>query len=289
MEQTNPVLRMSEPQRNRILQGWLLEALWILLQIVGMILFIPLPAHRTGRRGRILIVTDLFTSPLFYVFLRSALIKQGYAVYFYYNFSPFRSLKESARRLSRHIEKEGLNRCVLLGHGVGGLLPLALPDEGRKRVYHLLGLGTPFHGTTLVRHLSFIPSFRDVTSRSDFLLVHRMNALLFDDFSPFSAWSDEWIVPGSLSRFGQGRDLIVDFPGRLNLVISGENVQAVVDFLGHSHPTTAVEKAQIDMSREAKLAAQAKKQGAAPAEVIRKTRPPAKKAAKKSSSKARKR
>lgn len=257
---------MSEPQRNRILLGWALEAVWILLQLLGMILYIPLPAYRNGRRGNVLIVTDLLTSPLFYLLLRSVLIKEGYSVYFYINFNPFRSLKESARRLAQHIEKEGIQRCVLIGHGIGGLLPLALPDEGRKHVYHLLGLGTPFHGTTLFRHLSFIPSFRDVTPRSEYLLIHRMNALLFDDFSPFSAWLDEWIVPASLSRFGQGRDLIVDFPGRMNLVLSPENVRTVVEFLSSSHPLES---------------GQANKAGSGTPAAVRQTRP-AKKSARKS-------
>ncbi len=286
MLRANPVLRMSEPQRNRILQGWLLESLWMLLQIIAILFFIPLPAYRKGRRGHVLIVTDLLTSPLFYIFLRSSLIRQGYSVYFFYNFNPFRSLKDSARQLSRLIEKEGLQRCVLIGHGIGGLLPLALPDEGRKRVYHLLGLGSPYHGTTLFRYLGFIPALRDSTARSDFLLAHRMNALLFDAFSPFSAWSDQWIVPDSLCRFGQGRDLVLDYPGRLNLVLFTDNIQALTEFLGHSHPTTAVEQAQLDLSREATEAAlksAAKKQPQAARRTAKK------KATKKAARKARKR
>lgn len=238
---------MSEPRNSRIIIGWLFESLWILLQIIGIILFIPLPAFRKGQRGSVVIVTDLLTSPLFYLKIRSNLKNQGYSVYVFVNFNPFRSIKKSARLLSGYIEKQNLKHCVILGHGVGGLLPLALPDEGRQRAYYLLGLGTPFHGTTLTQHLGFIPSLRDITPRSEFLLLHRMNALLFNEFSPFSAWNDEWIWPNSLTRFGQGRDLILDYPGRLNLILHSENLHSAIEFLNHSHPTTAAEQAHLSL------------------------------------------
>ncbi|MBW7858260.1 MAG: hypothetical protein H3C43_08210 [Leptonema sp. (in: Bacteria)] len=242
---------MTEPRKSRIILGWLVESLWILLQIIGIILYIPLPAFRKGQRGSIVIVSDLLTSPLFYLKIRSALKKQGYSVYVFVNFNPFRSIKRSARQLAQFIEKESLKHCVIMGHGVGGLLPLALPDEGRKRAYYLLGLGTPFHGTTLTQHLGFVAALRDITPRSEFLLLHRMNALLFNEFSPFSAWNDEWIWPNSLTRFGQGRDLILDYPGRLNLVLHSESLHSIIDFLNHSHPTTAAEKAQLSLLKPA--------------------------------------
>lgn len=230
---------MSAPNSNRILRGWLQEAIWVLLQIVTLILFIPLPAYRRGKRGTVFLISDLLTAPLFYIPLRSLLIRHGYSVIFVSNFSPLRDLKKSARRLSRIIEAEGSQRCILIGHGVGAVLPLALPDEGRKRVHYLLGLGGCYHGTTLFRNLSFVPALGDVVARSNFLLTHRMNALLFDDFYPFSAWSDEWIVPGTLNRFGQGKDLILDFPGRMNLLLFPDTLRAVVEFLDQSHPAVS--------------------------------------------------
>lgn len=238
---------MSEPRNSRIVIGWLFESFFVLLQILSLIFYIPLLPFRKGQRGSVVIVTDLLTSPLFYLKIRSNLKKQGYSVYLFVNFNPFRSIKKSARLLSGFIEKHNLKHCVILGHGVGGLLPLALPDEGRQRAYYLLGLGTPFHGTTLTRHLGFIPSLRDITPRSEFLLLHRMNALLFNEFSPFSAWNDEWIWPNSLTRFGQGRDLILDYPGRLNLILHSENLHSVIEFLNHSHPTTAAEQAHLNL------------------------------------------
>lgn len=277
---------MSAPNSNRILRGWLQEALWVLLQIVTLILFIPLPAYRRGRRGTVFLVSDLLTSPLFYIPLRSLLIRHGYSVIFVANFNPLRDLKKSARRLSRIIEEEGARRCILVGHGVGAVLPLALPDEGRKRVHYLLGLGGCYHGTTLFRHLAFAPALRDIVARSSFLLTHRMNALLFDDFYPFSAWSDEWIVPNTLNRFGQGKDLILDFPGRLNLLLYPDTLRSVVEFLDQSHPPVTTPSATPAFARPTQTATTATTTTAVAAPVTRPSRagapPQPKRAAKKS-------
>ena len=90
--------------------------------------------------------------------------------------------------------------------------------------------------TQVLNWLPFIPSFHDMTPGSEYLLINRMNALLFPSFSPFVPWRDEWIFPANLARFGQGRDLILDWPGRLNLLFSADVAETVIEHLNREHP-----------------------------------------------------
>lgn len=237
---------MEPVSRLRLILGWSLEVLLLLLQLIFVFLPFPLPAYRRGRRGTVIIVTDILTSPLFYFLLASRLKKNGYSVFVHSCYNPLKGFRVHARTLSANLEKWNVHRATLLCHGSGGLTSLGLPDPGRQRIHNLVTLGAPFHGTTLLNWLPFIPAFHDLTPGSEYLLINRMNALLFPSFSPFVPWKDEWIVPSGLARFGQGRDLILDWPGRLNLLFSADVGDTVMEHLNreYPYPVTAAHMAQ---------------------------------------------
>lgn len=234
-----------------------MEGIWILLQMIGLFLPIPLPAYRKGGRGTIIIVTDLLTTPLFYLPLRSTFKNEGYSVYTFPVINPFRDFQHHARKLARFLNQEELKECILICHGSGALSALALPDNGRQRCKYLLTCGSPLNGSRIYSMLEFIPGFGDLIPGSSFLLLNRVNSLLFPFFSPFSAWKDQWIIPGNLARFGQGRDLIVDIPGRLNLILSAENRKTYVEQLTIDMPEQMAtsmakkEAVQIEQSPQA--------------------------------------
>ncbi|MCB1169620.1 MAG: hypothetical protein KDK25_04770 [Leptospiraceae bacterium] len=227
---------MEPVSRLRLILGWTLETLLLLLQLIFLLLPFPLPAFKRGRRGTIIIVTDLLTSPLFYFLLMQRLKKNGYSVYIHSCFNPLKGFRVHARTLSANLEKWNVHQATLLCHGAGGLASLGLPDPGRQRIKYLVTMGAPFHGTTLLNWLPFIPAFHDITPGSEYLLINRMNALLFPSFSPFVPWRDEWIVPGNLARFGQGRDLILDWPGRMNLLFSRDVGETIIEHMNREHP-----------------------------------------------------
>ncbi|MCB1137118.1 MAG: hypothetical protein KDK23_00120 [Leptospiraceae bacterium] len=227
---------MEPVSRLRLILGWTLETLLLILQLIFLLLPFPLPAFKRGRRGTIIIVTDLLTSPLFYFLLMQRLKKNGYSVYIHSGFNPLKGFRVHARTLSSNLEKWNVHQATLLCHGSGGLASLGLPDPGRQRIKYLVTMGAPFHGTTLLNWLPFIPAFHDMTPGSEYLLINRMNALLFPSFSPFVPWKDEWIVPGNLARFGQGRDLILDWPGRMNLLFSRDVGETIIEHMNREHP-----------------------------------------------------
>lgn len=235
-----------QPSKLRLVTSWLLEGIWSLFQIIGLLLPVPLPSYRKGGRGSVIIVTDLLTTPLFYLPLRSAFKNSGFSVYTYAIMNPFRDSHYHAKKLSKYLAKENVSEAILVCHGAGALSCLALPDHGRQRCKYLLTLGSPLNGSRIFSVLEFIPAFGDMIPGSSFLLLNRMNALLFPFFSPFSAWKDQWIYPSNLARFGQGRDLIVDIPGRLNLILSGENRRTYLEQLAHDMP----EQLATDMAKK---------------------------------------
>ncbi|MFN3605024.1 MAG: hypothetical protein ACK4UJ_09970 [Leptonema sp. (in: bacteria)] len=228
---------MNQPSRKKILLSWLLEGIFLFLQLLTLFLFIPLPNSKKGNKNAFVIITDVITSPILYIVLYLYLIKNQYRVYFYYSFNPLKNLNSHSLRLSRFLINIPEQNLTLLGHGAGGLVPLSISDEARKKVKKLITLGTGYWGTQLFKYFDFIPLFRDLLPRSEYLTTYKMNALLYEEFYPFTPWFDEWIFPDTLLKFGQGRDIILDIPGRLNLILNLENIKTYLQFFNQIHNT----------------------------------------------------
>lgn len=254
----------------RAFLGWLKEFLWFILIFfynLGNLLFRPGPLG--GKRRPIIIVADFFCPPLYYLPLRRALSRAGFPVYLAKPGHIFRPLREQGRRLSRMLEDWKIEEGILLTHGAGGLAALSLSDASRQRIEHLISLGTPFHGSRLFLWTPYIPALRDTAVGSDYLLINRMNALLFTSFTPFIAWQDEWIVPFTLARFGQGRDLVFDQVGRYNLVRSRENIATLVDFISDYYKAAGAIVPEV-VDKKGKPKAKTKKKGKIPSRPARK-------------------
>lgn len=228
---------MNQPSRKKILLSWFLEGFFLLLQLITLILFIPLPnSKKKENKNSVVIITDILTSPFLYFLLYIYLIRNHYNVYFYYSYNPFRNLSTHSSKLSNFLNKLSEVNLTLIGHGIGGLIPLSISDEARKKVKKLITLGTPFWGTQIFKYFDFIPMYKDLLPRSEYLISFRMNSLLYEEFYPFTPWMDEWILPDTLLKFGQGRDILLDIPGRLNLILHYENIETLVQFINQIHP-----------------------------------------------------
>lgn len=242
---------MSTVPQSKIYRGWFKEFFWFLLYLLHLpVGFFHKSHFRAGRRAPpIIILADLMCNPLFYRRLSARLNADGFSVLTISSGSAFQDLRGHAARIAAILEEKKVQDGILLGHGMGSLVALSLPDAARQRIGHLVSLGTPFHGTRLLMALSFIPALRDMAVGSEYLLLNRMNALLFPMFDPFSAWQDEWIVPFNLAHFGQGRDLIFDEVGHYNLALGKDNLETLAEFLNERYPDpqTAVEQAHLQL------------------------------------------
>lgn len=240
---------MSEIPKTRIIMNWLQEAGWVLfILLLSPFNFFLKRLVRTGRRKQpIVLVCDFFTNPLVYIRLAGHLQQAGFPVHTLATGTIFRGLRQHARFLGKYLEKENLKDVIIIGHGSGSLVALSMPDAPRQRIHHLLTLAAPFNGTRLLLPFWFIPGLNDMTVGSEYLLLNRMNSLLFALFTPCCAWQDETIVPFNLARFGQGRDLIFDRVGHFNLVLATENLHTLVEILNETYPdpASALEQARL--------------------------------------------
>lgn len=235
--------------KSKLYLGWLRELGWSLL----FLLQIPVAAFwkrrsLPGRRPETMVLLgDGGASPLLYLRMTRRLHRAGFSVHVFCCANVFRRIPEHSRRLAAFLAEQDIQDGILIGHGLGSLAALSLPDHGRQRIRHLISMGTPFHGSRVFLTLPFVPAFGDMAAGSDFLLLHRMNALLFPSFDPFSAWQDQWIVPFNLAHFGQGRDLIFDQSGHYNLILGAENIDTLIDFINERYPLadSAVAMARI--------------------------------------------
>ena len=279
---------MSAIPTSRIYRGWAKEFFWFLLVLLqAPLALLHRESFRKGRaRARdgsaprraetMIILTDALSGPLLYARLANRLADAGFDVLIVSTGTIFSGLRDHAARLSEILSGRDIRQGVLLGHGMGALVALNLADAARQRIGHLISLGAPFHGTRTLLPLAFIPALRDMAVGSEYLLLNRMNALLFPSFDPFSAYQDQWIVPLNLSNFGQGRDLILDQVGHYNVVLGGENANTIAEIVAQRYPApaTALEAAHLQLDRP----------GAAPV-VVAPKKAAAKKVAKKSSAK----
>ena len=249
---------MSTIPTSRIYKGWAKEFFWFLLVLlqapIGLIYresFLKARSQGSGRGQTIIILADALCSPLMYRRLGGQLARDGFHVLILSSATIFSGLRQHAARLSEILALREIRQGIIVGHGMGSLIALNLPDAARQRIQHLISLGTPFHGTRLLMPLSFVPALRDMAVGSEYLLLNRMNALLFPLFDPFSAFQDQWIVPFNLTHFGQGRDLILDQVGHYNIVMGGENVATIAEVIADRYPvaTTAVAAAHLQLDR----------------------------------------
>ena len=244
---------MSPIPKFQLIRGWVKEIFWILLVILTAIpgLFVKRLVRRGRRPQSIIVTTDALVTPLAYFRLASRLHRAGFSVLVVSTGHVFLGLREQARRLAALLDRYQIKDGILIGHGKGTLAALSLPDAGRQRLHHLISLGAPFNGSRLFMPIAFVPALRDMAVGSDYLLFNRMNCMLFQSFSPFSAWQDEYIIPFNLARYGQGRDLILDQVGRYNLVLGGDNLNTLIEFLEEQYPdrATAVEQARATIEK----------------------------------------
>lgn len=247
----------------QIIIGWIREIFLILFVILIYIpgLLFRLKKTDGGHRKQIVIASDFGGTGLLYYFLRKRFMEAGFPVFLFSGHRVWKDIRSTAKDLANELEEWNIQDGILIGHGMGSLVAIALPDSARRRISHLISLGSPFHGTRLLLKLGFIPAFRDMSVGSEFLLLNRMNALLFPSFTPFIAWKDQWIVPGTLANFGQGRDLIFDRLGHYMLVFDKGNIETLLEFVDseYSEPKTAVEMVQKNLSAGAKVKTSAKK------------------------------
>ncbi|MCR9144702.1 MAG: alpha/beta hydrolase [bacterium] len=249
---------MSTIPTSRIYKGWLKELFWFLLVLlqspVALFYRESFIKARTGaapRKQTVIVLTDALCSPLIYRRLAGRLSREGFSVLILSSASIFSGLRTHASRLSEALNERDIQAGILIGHGMGSLIALNLPDAARQRIQHLISLGTPFHGTRLLMPLRFIPALRDMAVGSEYLLLNRMNALLFPSFDPFSAFQDQWILPFNLTHFGQGRDLILDQVGHYNIAVGGENLGTITEIVTERYPApaTAVAAAHLQLDR----------------------------------------
>lgn len=224
----------------RLLLGWMGECFWFLLFCLHQLLPVPVPAIKGRRPQTVIILTDILTHPLYYFRLRSRIARLGFSVRIAHMASPFRGYREHSKNLSKLLAEWNIKDGILIGHGCGALAALSLPDAGRQRIEHFISLGAPIHGSALYRTCNLFLAFRDCAANSEFLLLNTVNALLFPSFTPFSAYKDQFIYPVNNGRFGQGRDLIFDLPGRWNLIWISSSIKVLTDFLKQEYPLPRV-------------------------------------------------
>jgi hypothetical protein len=232
---------MSAQFQFRHFAGIIVESCYLLLFILQAPLYpllrlLPFRPVQGQRNRPVIIAPDFLVSPPFYAKLRRELIRKKFTVLYFRGGSILQGAKEVSLNLASFLERYNVRHGILIAHGTSAPMALSLPDRARRRIDHLVSLGTAFNGSERFRRFGWIPYLHDFLPGCEFIRNYRIHTMIFDHFSPFSAWRNEWIRPGKYARYGEGRDLIFDEPGHYNLIQSEAIVKIIVDHLVERNP-----------------------------------------------------
>ena len=149
-----PEARLDLPRSLRLyaVEALTLGASWPLLALHRLIMRDPPPAQ--APRPVILIHGVLVNDGLWFWF-RRRLLRQGIAPVYTLNYGPpFADIERFANQLGQRIDQvcsaTGAAGVVLVGHSMGGLVARAyLRRFGAERVFRVVTIGTPHHGSIL--------------------------------------------------------------------------------------------------------------------------------------------
>ncbi len=187
-----------------------------------------------------------------FLVMRQALTEAGFRHVRAFNYPQFtHGVPEIARMLKTEVERvlevAGAERCSIVGHSLGGIVAryYAQVLGGEKTLDTIVTLGTPHMGT-YAAHFGVGPVAMQVTYQSPFLneLTRTARPSSVRYISYYSDL-DLFVVPAISAKLTepalQATNIRVRDIGHLSMLLSGEVVQSVVDYLAHperSRPTT---------------------------------------------------
>lgn len=186
-----------------------------------------------------------------FLVMRQALTEAGFRHVRAFNYPQFtHGVPEVGRMLQAEVERvleaTGAERCSIVGHSLGGIVAryYAQVLGGDKTLDTLITLGTPHMGT-YTAHFGVGPAAMQMTYQSPFLNELRRSARP-SNVRHISYYSDLdlFVVPAVSAKLTdpvlQATNIRVRDIGHLSMLLSGEVVQSVVDYLAHperSRPT----------------------------------------------------
>lgn len=186
-----------------------------------------------------------------FLVMRQALTEAGFCHVRAFNYPQFtHGVPEVARMLQAEVERvletTGAERCSIVGHSLGGIVAryYAQALGGEKTLDTVVTLGTP-HSGTYTAHFGVGPAAMQSTYQSPFLNELRRTARPSPvRYVSYYSDLDLFVVPASSAKLRdpvlQATNIRVRDIGHLSMLLSGEVVQSVVDYLAHperSRPT----------------------------------------------------
>jgi triacylglycerol esterase/lipase EstA (alpha/beta hydrolase family) len=232
----------------------LLRAMWV--ELVTTVVLLPLwpfwmvlgssyaaavegEGEALGNRHPVVLLHGLAMNRTNWVWLGRRLAARGIGpLYATTYFSP-QSVRYSAQHLKNFVERvlarEDATRVDIVAHSLGGVVARYYIERlgGQRRVARLVTIASPHKGTVLGR-LGFVPSAKELTHGSEFLVDLGTPAPDLGGVQYTSIWSraDAIVVPPeSASIAPAGVDRIFDDLGHLSLLVSPRVVRAVTERL----------------------------------------------------------
>lgn len=179
-----------------------------------------------------------------FLVMRQALNEAGFRYVHAFNYPQFtHGVPEVARMLQDEVEgvldARGAERCSIVGHSLGGIVARYYVQAlgGDETVDTVVTLGTP-HSGTYTAHFGVGPAALQMTYRSPFLEEVRRTARPSPvRYISYYSDLDVFVVPAISAKATnpalQATNIRVRDVGHLSMLLSGEVVQSVVDYLAH--------------------------------------------------------
>lgn len=196
-------------------------------------IFYRLPPHRKGDKQPVVLIPGFLGKGLEFYRLRKALIQANYPVYVVPLGFQMGDIERKKQKLTDYLEGHDLQKCILIGYSMGGLVATGLEEKAWGRVKHFITIGVAFKGTPMAYLLPFSIASWQLMPHSALIQKYqkRLNELVISHTNIMAA-GDE-IAPFKSSLIKTAQSIISSEFGHLNLVMGRGSIQRLLRVLSH--------------------------------------------------------
>jgi len=208
----------------------------ILIPIILLGYIFPLTKinKNSSSNKQIVFVCGWFNNNLLYFFLKKHLEKQGYQVHMT-NFGLLTGdITKYSQRLADFFDEQRLERTVLIGASLGGVIGLYFLQElnGWKKIDKFIGICSPFAGFPVARMFSFLKAGRQISPNSKFLKSLFSKKIMNEEKILCISSKYDNIVPKSSATIMGARNEVLKIFGHTNLLaFSSQVYKLITDYL----------------------------------------------------------
>ena len=187
--------------------------------------------HEGGEKRPVVLVPGFLGRGIAFEPMGKALSKAGHPVFVADLGYGVGCIEQKGALLREEMEQWGVEEPVVVGHSMGGLIALSMPEETLDEVHHFVTLGTTFHGAVLSYLFPMFPAARQLNPKSKVIegLIDRAQSQ--PNLTPIVGRWDEIALPRQACMLDDQRAEVCEVGGHARLITDRRVFEVVLELL----------------------------------------------------------